>query len=356
MEGPSTSGSSTSGSLSPLGSTSTDPTSAVPSAVGDLLSQFVQKNAPKKVAFVDFWGDFEPWKFPFGYQFLERGWEIAGAGEEPDLVVGSVFGSGKKNRLYEGVPLLMVSYENYSRWIFYSSHSLDCSPDFYISNNTRNALRCGPDVRFFHSSIGTVAYCTRSTDKYALEGAGPCRLLDRSFLEYEETLDRKKAFCSFVFGNSSNDEGAIYRENFFHELSRYKKVDAAGASLNNTTPLAPRALHEYIPWTSRYKFCICFENSSGEGYYTEKPIHPYLAGTVPVYWGHPSALDVFNPESMVFCSSVKEGVRRVIELDSDPDLYTRALWSPSLKDGRLPSSLSEKALVSFVDTIIDEIQ
>lgn len=43
---------------------------------------------------------------------------------------------------------------------------------------------------------------------------------------------------------------------------------------------------EKISTLERYRFCICFENTTGlQGYITEKIFSCFAAGCIPVYWG-----------------------------------------------------------------------
>ncbi|PUD13967.1 fucosyltransferase, partial [Helicobacter pylori] len=50
---------------------------------------------------------------------------------------------------------------------------------------------------------------------------------------------------------------------------------------------------------SQYKFNLCFENSQGYGYVTEKILDAYFSHTIPIYWGSPSVAKDFNPKSFV---------------------------------------------------------
>jgi hypothetical protein len=44
---------------------------------------------------------------------------------------------------------------------------------------------------------------------------------------------------------------------------------------------------------------LCFENSVYPGYHTEKLLHAYAMGSVPLYFGHPTVTKDFNPEAFV---------------------------------------------------------
>ncbi len=55
----------------------------------------------------------------------------------------------------------------------------------------------------------------------------------------------------------------------------------------------------------------------------EKIFEPMLVKTVPIYWGSNTAKDEFNPLSYIDVNnlSIESAVERVIELDSNDDLY-----------------------------------
>lgn len=49
----------------------------------------------------------------------------------------------------------------------------------------------------------------------------------------------------------------------------------------------------------RFKFAICFENDSYPGYITEKLLHAYALGSVPVYWGNLGRESHLNRKSFI---------------------------------------------------------
>lgn len=98
-------------------------------------------------------------------------------------------------------------------------------------------------------------------------------------------------------------------------ISSYKRVDCAGSYRNNMYGFrAPR--DKFIDWISIYKFMLCFENSSAPGYVTEKALQAYLAGTIPIYWGHDDTVkSLFNMDTMVYVNSYEEALNKIKEID-----------------------------------------
>ncbi|MCX2716675.1 glycosyltransferase family 10 [Helicobacter sp. MIT 21-1697] len=93
-----------------------------------------------------------------------------------------------------------------------------------------------------------------------------------------ETIGSKTRFCTFVVSNGKADET---RTQFFDFLNQYKHIHSGGQYKNNIgTPVADK--HTFL---QEGKFNIAFENSSTNGYTTEKLIQAFAAHTIPIYWG-----------------------------------------------------------------------
>lgn len=114
----------------------------------------------------------------------------------------------------------------------------------------------------------------------------------------EDVLDKKTKFCNFIYSNK-----VPYREAFFKQLSKYKKVDAPGKSMNNmpsfdhqlTGDMWQRKRH----FLSEYKFTIAFENYVYPGYQTEKLYDAMQANSLPIYCGDPNIGEIFNTSSFI---------------------------------------------------------
>lgn len=140
-----------------------------------------------------------------------------------------------------------------------------------------------------------------------------------------EWTDRK--FCNFVYSNSTLADP--FRESFFHELSKYKTIDSGGRFLNNIgKPVADK-----ISFIQEYKFTIAFENSSINGYTTEKIIEPMRVNSMPIYWGNPQVDLDFNEESFVWIkdkSKIREIIDYIVFLDENDKEYINKLSLPWL--------------------------
>lgn len=146
----------------------------------------------------------------------------------------------------------------------------------------------------------------------------------------EEAFKKKKYFCNFLYGNK-----VLYRELFFRELSKYKRVDAAGKSMQNSEPLPNdskigiwNSKREYI---SEFKFTIAFENYTYPGYHTEKILDPMLAGSIPIYIGNPDIETHFNNKSFIhgrnYIKNNRNEFLKKIEKAVQPDYCD---WRPTI--------------------------
>jgi hypothetical protein len=183
-----------------------------------------------------------------------------------------------------------------------------------------------------------------------------CHHLLNRLIESPRVHSVPSNFCCFIVSNG----GCETRNKMFHVLSQYKRVDSWGKHENNMGQELSLSYwtDEYRAFLSNYKFIICFENSKLETYITEKIVNPYLARTVPIYWGSHHVKNVFNMDSMIFLedesdASFEEVKQRVIELDTDDDQYLE--FANRLVFNQLDywaTHYSEKALIDKINAAI----
>jgi alpha(1,3/1,4) fucosyltransferase len=169
----------------------------------------------------------------------------------------------------------------------------------------------------------------------------------------EQVLARKTKFCAFVVSNTHR-RATRKRVEFFHRLSRYKPVDSGGRALNNIGGPIPGSTAGKQDFLRPYKFNICFENKSIPGYTTEKIYEAMLARCIPIYWGSPRVNEEFNPKCFLnyFDFPNEEAlVKRIIEIDNNPELHLEYLRQPIFHDNRPNEYFSTDRLLNFFDRI-----
>ncbi len=129
-------------------------------------------------------------------------------------------------------------------------------------------------------------------------GFSPNELIKGPDYDAEKILASKTKFCCFLYSHK-----VPYREAFFNQLSKYKRVDAPGKSMNNMpsidTMFTGGKWEVKRQFLSSYKFTIAFENDIFPGYQTEKLYDAMLADCMPIYCGDPFIGEVFNTESFI---------------------------------------------------------
>lgn len=162
----------------------------------------------------------------------------------------------------------------------------------------------------------------------------------------------KEKFCNFIYSSKWRN---VIRDEFFMNLSTYKRVDSGGRTLNNIG----RLVDDKRLFQENYKFSIAFENSLKDGYTTEKIIQAFSAGTIPIYWGNPSVVKDFNPKSFINLhdfNNVEECIDRIKEIDTSQELYLEMQHEPIYADGTSVSEFIKNPnyLFDFLDHIFEQ--
>jgi len=154
-----------------------------------------------------------------------------------------------------------------------------------------------------------------------------------NFLENKITFDKqnlknKKEFCSFVYSNYLSDGT---RKLFFDKLNKYKKINSGGGYLNN---IGYKVINK-LEFEKKHKFSIAFENSSRDGYTTEKIVSSLVAQTIPIYWGNPKINKEFNEKRFINCHSFNDFdsvIEYIKKIDENDDLFLKVLNEPIQND------------------------
>ncbi|MDP2539286.1 glycosyltransferase family 10 [Helicobacter sp. faydin-H76] len=184
--------------------------------------------------------------------------------ENPDYVLYSVF--GYEHRKYDCIR------------IFFTGENI--CPDFNICDYAIGFN----DIVFEDRYIRYPLYLLNEKD---MERAVKKHIIT------DDIMQNKTKFCNYIYSHSNSSK---LREEFFDLLSNsYKKVDSAGIYRNNIGFSLPIINGDFssskYEFMKNYKFTIAFENSSTNGYTTEKIIQAFGARTIPIYWGNPKISD-----------------------------------------------------------------
>jgi hypothetical protein len=168
----------------------------------------------------------------------------------------------------------------------------------------------------------------------------------------EQIMASKTRFCGFLAGYANKKTRV--RNDFFHKLCRYKKVDSAGGALNNVGYRVPPGAAAKLEFLQPYKFNLAFENASVPGYTTEKIVEAMQARALPIYWGNPAVDREFNPRSFLnyFDFPGEEAlIEKIIELDQDDAKYLEYLRQPYFYNNQPNEFFSHERLLNQFEKI-----
>lgn len=166
--------------------------------------------------------------------------------------------------------------------------------------------------------------------------------------EVEGIIGLKEGICSIVVSNGLQE----VRNNFLSYLQEHMFVASGGKYKNNIgASIANKSL-----FISKYVFNICFENSSQEGYLTEKIVDAFLANCIPIYWGDPRVINFFNPSKFIYFdgSNYQECLQKMIMIYEDKKLLFDILKAPVFT-GNIPNHIfDQKAFFNFIHLCCQE--
>ena len=157
-------------------------------------------------------------------------------------------------------------------------------------------------------------------------------------LSHQQLRDNRTRFCAMVSGTSTllGTESLDMRKNMVGCLNSISQVDCAGRFLHNTDDLQTLFNDDKAEFLKRYKFFICPENTSVDGYVTEKVFHSIGSGCIPIYRGslnNPEP-DVLNHDAILFWEKDADNtslIQKVDELWNNPVLYKDFFEQPRLQ-------------------------
>ena len=172
---------------------------------------------------------------------------------------------------------------------------------------------------------------------------------DRNYILNPEVKD-KTGFATFVVQNPRCEE----RNNFFQKLNSIERVDSGGPLYNNINAKLDGEAAK-IDFLSTRKFNICFESMSYPGYVTEKILHAFYAGTIPIYWGSPTIEHDFNPKSFINVHNFKSqeyAMEYVLKVDEDDELYDAIVRQPKFVGNVPPSYIFYNNFLNWFDAVV----
>ena len=281
----------------------------------------------KKIAYTDFWPDFDPstlmlTRLIHSICEIEDGFDIGNC----DYLLYSVLGNK-----HWFAPDSCVK-------IFYTGECV--TPDFNACDYAIGFDYINFNDRYFRLPL---YYLYENVNEKA----------ENRHINIDDKIVKDKLsgkFCSMTISNSQRN--SIYIE-LFKKLNEYKIVDSGGRMLNNIGG----AVDDKAAFDYKHKFSIVCENSSYPGYTTEKLIQALSSYCVPIYWGDPLVGEIFNKDCFIDVNDFKsfDGVvEKVKEIDSSDDMFLKCIKSPIYNDDSFRREHQLGLLKSFLKGIFDQ--
>lgn len=178
----------------------------------------------------------------------------------------------------------------------------------------------------------------------------PAYLINPDLLLNRKIVHNKpRKFCNFIYSNPEK-----LRLYLLGELNNYRKVDCLGKLLNNVGFELKGTEFDKLAEQSLYKFSISFENSLSFDYNTEKLVHAYSMGSIPIYYGNINT-DEINVNALLYWngfSSIDSIVKEIIELDNNYDKFLEKAKQPLFVDNKYPARVSPINFASWVQELL----
>lgn len=263
-----------------------------------------------KIQFSDIWG---------GYNYNDNFWTLTldklnipyeVVSDDSDLLIASCFGGSFLNK--KSKKTLYWTGENWYRMDQKLSNGLSIIDMFdkvysFDYNNYQNHYRLPLYlIDCIESNITDFEFLRKKSK-------------DQLYLEF-----KNRGFCTFVQGNGNS----TFRNDYFHSMNDIEKVDSYGPLFNNTGYKLDRT--GKIEKTKQYKFALSFENSTYDGYISEKIIDALKSDVIPIYWGGSKIGDEFNNKSFinVHQHGVDSSLKLISDMNNNFDIYWEYYNSP----------------------------
>jgi hypothetical protein len=287
------------------------------------------------IAYINFWKD--SYNDDYFTKFIKHNIgpvKIVNYRQNPDILIASCFG-----------PIDRIKYSNAKLKLFYYGENLDRYPpynDYKLLQNTFDLIVGFKPTDLTQKQIRFPLWLI-NYDYYKWDDND--NILTYIQNKYNKNIKNKKVFSTIV---CKHDRGG-QRTLIYDELQKYGEIKSPGKYRNNTAPIGNTS-EDKINYISRGLYTICPENSSFEGYFTEKIFQAFEAGTIPLYW----AIDlpetsIINKNKYCFCDiQNKENLKKSIHnVCNNPDEYI---------NGDLFTNQASEEIKLFYSTLSDNIK
>ena len=147
---------------------------------------------------------------------------------------------------------------------------------------------------------------------------------------------KKDVLC--IISNPNGKE----RNQFLEKLEKKVNITYAGRYKNNFENIKfAYNTNEFNDFVKQFKFIISMENSKEETYITEKIIHGFRAGIIPIYWGSPEIYKYFNEKRFLNLDNNDDKlINQIIKLINNEEEWLKVVNQPVFKNNVLERDLN----------------
>jgi len=94
--------------------------------------------------------------------------------------------------------------------------------------------------------------------------------------------------------------------------------------------------HNNMELYSHYRYALVMENADVPGYVSEKILHAFLSGTVPIYFGSRFVFEIFNPKAFIYfdLEIPQQALSQIRFMEQNPSEYEKMMNEPILAHGQ----------------------
>lgn len=275
-----------------------------------------------KINFEDFWQGYEKTNNYF-YNLLIQKYNVVIDEKHPEILFYSCFG---------------FKYLKYK-----------CKRVLYLGENIRPDLTAC-DLAFSYDFNSNKRHIRLPLYSLYIEHHNMLDKLNRklSKVEAEQIWKSKTKFCCMVVSNPDCKE----RIDFYHNLSKIKRVDSGGRYLNNVgDPVSDKS--EFI---KDYKFVLSFENGIHDGYTSEKILEPMFMHCIPVYWGNKLVSKDFNIKRFINYFDFKtedDVIQKLLEIDANDELGIQMIMEQPFNSQKAIYELELQQVLGKISKLIE---
>lgn len=229
-------------------------------------------------------------------KILKKKYELEIKSNNPDYVIFNVFGCNHLNKTFQKSIKIAFFTENQNPDFNSVDYAIGNSHIYFLDRYFKRPYFLGLSFDF--------------NNRYF-------KIIRRNALKSH----KRKKFCAAVISNDFFTDK--FRLKFIEELNKYKHVDMGGRYKNDVGYIKDK-----IKFLSSYKFSIAMENTEGNGYLSEKIIHSFKSGTIPIYYGDYMADEFINPKSFILIrgkNDMSEKIEYIKKIDNNDELYEKML-------------------------------